>query len=370
MIKWLKKLFAKSKAASDGQMTEFAAEVVRIASVTPHPNADRLELVLFEMKSTGLSGYEVVSQKGSWKPGDLAAYLSVDCLLPVSHPEFAFLKERTTRPVHRLRAARLRGVFSQGLLVSAPAASKFGDSVSDHFGVTYHRDPEPEAGLGGVRPARKKKQPMPVYGVDSLKKCPRLFEDGEQVFITEKIHGTNFRFGWVRRTLFGIPIGWKFVVGSHRVIKEPGQGGHFYGEDLWRMAAEKMGLAEKTARYKGFAFYGELYGYTYSGAAIQDLTYGRSPKDGPGLAIFDVLTPDGYLLPGARDTLLGVLGLPSVPARYHGPWHETLKGYAEQKSRLDPSQISEGIVVESDVTRKKAKFVGEGYLCRKLKEAA
>lgn len=364
MIKWLKSLFAKSKAVSDGRnTTEFSAEVVRIASVSPHPNAERLDLIRFEMKGSGLSGYEVVSQKGSWKPGDLAAYFSVDCLLPVNHPEFAFLKERTTKPVHRLRAARLRGVFSQGLLVPTPKGSVFGAHIADHFGVTYHSDPEPEAvSSGGVK--KPKKQPMPIYGVDSLRKCPRLFEDGEEVVITEKIHGTNFRFGWVRRRLLGIPLGWKFVVGSHRVIKGEDRGGHFYGEDVWSQAAEKMGLAEKTRRYKGFTFYGEIYGFTYSGGAIQDLVYGRTPADGPGLAIFDVLTGEGYLLPVARHTLLGILGLPEVPFVHRGPWHEGLKGFAEGKSYVTGNHIREGIVVEAVETRKKAKYVGEGYLLR------
>ena len=103
-------------ASSDGSAdTEFVAEVVRITEILPHGNADKLEIARFELKRTGLSSYPVIVRKGEYKVGDLACYFSVDCLLPLSHPAFAFLKQPgSTKTVHRLRAARLRGVFSQG----------------------------------------------------------------------------------------------------------------------------------------------------------------------------------------------------------------------------------------------------------------
>jgi RNA ligase (TIGR02306 family) len=352
--------------------TEFTAEVVRITQVLPHPNADRLEILRFEMKGIGETAYEVVSQKGQFSVGDLATYFSVDCLLPTSHPDFAFLKGRMDgagKEIFRLRAARLRGVFSQGLLVPCPRGLDFGAAAAEHFGVTYYRAPEPEGMGGGAVPSKRPiPQPFPVYGVDSLKKCPRLFEEGEPVVVTEKIHGTNFRFGWVRRRFLGIPCGWKFVVGSHRVIKGDRQKG-FYGEDVWQDAAEKMDLARKTRDYKGYTFYGELYGYTYSGKKIQDLTYGRKPEDGPGLACFDIRKPNGeWMTADERTWALADCELPWPPAI---AWRETFcstwaKNIAEGTSYLAPDQIREGVVIESvQGPRRKAKYVGEGYLTRK-----
>jgi RNA ligase (TIGR02306 family) len=349
--------------------------------VLPHPNADRLEILRFEMKGIGETTYEVVSQKGTFQVGDLASYFSVDCLLPTSHPDFRFLTERPDgkgKETYRLRAARLRGVFSQGLLVPCPSGKSFGEDVAKHFGVTYYSPPEVGSAFTPGQPGKKpKKQPFPIYGVDSLKKLPRLFEEGEPVVVTEKIHGTNFRFGWVRRKLLGIPFGWKFVVGSHRTIKEPGDGS-YYGEDLYTTAAERMGLAEKTKLYKGHTFYGELYGLTHGGANIQDLTYGR--KD-TGLVIFDVLDDKGkWFDPFMRMNLCAELALDHAPV-ISGPlkaeecpanllfdlfFLEDLKALADGPSLLAPKQIREGVVVES-VTgpRRKAKFVGQGYLLRK-----
>ena len=350
--------------------TEYTAEIVRVAEILPHPNADRLEIAKFELKSSGPCAYEVVTQKGTTKPGDLMAYFSVDCVLPTDHPEFKFLTTRLDgagKTHYRLRAARLRGVFSQGLLVGAPAGAAFGDPCADSFGVTYYRAPEPEGGGAVNVPRKPQKQPFPVYGVDSLKKLPRLFEEGEPVVVTEKIHGTNFRFGWVRRKILGIPCGWKFVVGSHRVIKGDRQKG-FYGEDIWQDAAERMDLAKKTRDYRGYTFYGELYGHTYSGKKIQDLTYGRKPEEGPGLVVFDVRTPNGdWLTYQERCWALTDCDLRAVPCvdpyRFFNPG---IREMAEGTSRFDPKQIREGVVIESlEGPRRKAKYVGEGYLTRK-----
>jgi RNA ligase (TIGR02306 family) len=358
-----------STASTD---TEFTAEVVRITQVLEHPNAERLEIARFELSASGETSHEVVIQKGSAKPGDLMAYFSVDCVLPTAHPEFAFLAQRPdgVGKTHiRLRAARLRGVYSQGLLVPAPDTHAFGDRVDESFGVTYHRAPEPE-GDGPARVTRKpSRQPMPVYSVDSLKKLPRLFDEGEEVVVTEKIHGTNFRFGWVRRKLLGIPLGWKFVVGSHRVIKD-GTGTNWYGEDLWRQAAEAMRLAERTRNRKGIAFYGELYGYTPTGKAIQDLTYGRTPARGPGLAVFDIkrISGDQWLPFNEREMTCRELGLPTVPVLRVAPYSLELLELAEGKTTMDPAKcahVREGVVIESLKTRKKAKYVGAGYLMRK-----
>lgn len=358
--------------------TEFTAEVVRILLVKPHANADRLEIAQFELKESGPSSYEVVIQKGAYVPGDLAAYFSVDTVLPTSHSEFAFLKQPgSNKELHRLRAAKLRGVFSQGLLVDVPDGFAFGDSVVEHFGVTYHRTAiEEDRGPTPPTPAKATAittQAMPVYGVASLKKLPTLFADGEPVAVTEKIHGCNFRFGWMSRRIFGIPFGYTFVVGSHRALKGKHSKGTegYYKEDLWYEAAKGMDLARRTKAYKGYTFYGELYGHTYSGKPIQDLTYGRKPDDGPALAVFDVLLP-GEKWAGHfhRKAVLADLDLPGVPVLHDrtefgvNVFDAVAPGL---RSTLDAQTIREGIVVESHVAdcRKKAKYVGEDYLMRK-----
>lgn len=376
MIKWLiSKLRGVQTAAAPSEThgrtdTEFTAEVVRITSVNPHPNADRLEIARFELKGVGETTYEVVVGKSDFKPGDLAAYFSVDCILPTSHPDFAFLTKRLDgagKSHFRLRAARIRKHFSQGLLVPNNFNLNFGDDCSVPYGVTYH---EPVVKGTPFTPGFKKVviQPAPIYGVDSLKKAPRLFNDGEAVFITEKIHGTNFRFGWVRRKVFGIPFGWKFFVGSHRTVRGT-DGKSWYGSDLYAQAADHFKLRELTKGHKGMVFYGELYGYTFDGSPIQPgFPYGRTPTTGPGLAIFDIrnMSLGCWLRPFDRMDILLDLNLQSPPVLgLIQSFNLTLvrSGWEGLQSRLDKGTLMEGVVVEAhDGLRRKGKYVHEAYL--------
>lgn len=367
MIKFLRNLFSPKIAnTNDSLDTEFCAEVVRITEVIDHPNGDRLSLVRFALKS-GPTTYEVVTQRNTFRVDDLAAYFSVDCLLPTTHPDFAFLAKEG-RTVHRLKAARLRGVFSQGLLVKAPAGFELGDGVGDYYGVTYYREVE-EVVATSTKKRSEPKGSMRVYGVASLKKIPGLFTEGEQVLVTEKCHGTNARWSWVPKKFLGIRYGWRFVVGSHRVEKPSEQ--NFYGEDVWVQAAERMGLAEKTKNHKGLVFYGELYGHTYSGKKIQDLTYGRAPTEGPGLVVFDIARGTGDYLPvNERLNIVSAIGFTNAPILHVGPYSkevvERLTNGGDP-SAIDGQTIREGVVVETvDGPRKKAKFVSQAYLLRKV----
>ena len=62
-------------------------------------------------------GYTACVAKGLFRPGDLAAYLPPDSLVPDT-PEFAFLGEH-----RRIKVRRLRGIYSQGLLIRKWAGS-------------------------------------------------------------------------------------------------------------------------------------------------------------------------------------------------------------------------------------------------------
>lgn len=366
------RLWTNATNRDDSTDTEFTAEVVKISDVYAHPNADRLEIAMFELAGSGPSSYECVIQKGSFKVGDLAGYFSVDCILPTDHPDFKFLTARLDgagKTHYRLKAARLRGVFSQGLLVPARSLHEWGQKIAEEYGVTYYRAPEPwDVQVNG--PAKvKQRQPIPEYKVDSLKKLPKLFDDGEAVVITEKVHGTNFRFGWIRRSFLGIPLGWKWIVGSHHVIKTGSSGAGWYGEDLYTQSANAMGLKDIAAEAKGMVFYGELYGRTPGGKAIQDLVYSEK---GTGLVIFDVMDErfdpsEAWLSPAQRLELVMSLGLKNVPVLYNGPYSQkVVDQLSDGMSVLDGGfTIREGCVVETlEGKRKKAKFVGQLYLTR------
>lgn len=54
-------------------MSIFKVEIVRINSINPHPNADRLDIASIEDM-----GYQVIIVKGNLNPGDLAFYFPID----------------------------------------------------------------------------------------------------------------------------------------------------------------------------------------------------------------------------------------------------------------------------------------------------
>jgi len=97
-------------------MAELKVEVVEIEEVIPHENADRLELAK-------VYGYYVVVGLGEYKAGDHAVYFPVDSILPDDLRDFIFTGGKIT-PVSRIRAAKIRGAVSQGLLVSIDKVEK------------------------------------------------------------------------------------------------------------------------------------------------------------------------------------------------------------------------------------------------------
>lgn len=355
------------KAEDSDTDTEFTAEVVAIATVRKHPGADRLEIATFSLARSGVATYEVVVGAGQFKPGNFARYFSVDCLLPLERPEFAFLKSKDhpNRKLHRLRAARLRGVYSQGLLVPAEAVDVFGTRVAKSCGVGYYREEEQEASEAGYKAPRAATF-APVYGVDSLKKVPNLFKPDDVVLVTEKVHGMNFRFGWLKTGFFGR---WKFHVGSHRADLHPD------GDSVWARVAKSENLANLTSKAKGLIFYGEVYGTTEGGKEIQQgYSYGyREPR----VRVFDVRKHSGnqWLSAKERLQLLTELGIIGVPVLMRGHLSEISppEHFADGPSIIDGVTPREGCVVEiwdAQGDRRKGKYVGSVYLLGKEKPKA
>ena len=98
-------------------MSTHSVTVIEIKEVRPHDNAERLEIV-------PIGGWQAVVKKGQFKLGDRAIYIQPDYTVPTARPEFAFLaKEGRSR--HRLKAIRLRGVLSYGLLISVPEDTRW-----------------------------------------------------------------------------------------------------------------------------------------------------------------------------------------------------------------------------------------------------
>lgn len=318
-------------------MSEFHVEVVRVGPLHKNPNADSLWI-------TKVRDYVVQIREGEFKEGDLAVYIPVDSLTPKEDPRWEFLKGH-----NRVKSRKLRGVFSMGLLTKAEPGMVEGESVAERLGITKYEPPE-DASTGGE--AERCPFEWPKYtDLESIRRYPDVLKAGEEVVLTEKLHGTSAKYVWKEGRLW---------VGSHHEVKKE------LAESVYWKAAAQLGLSEILAKKPEIAFYGEVFGW------VQDLHYGHTPGK-VRLALFDAMDLDTlrYLDVDEFLALAKSLELPTVPEIYRGPWRDDLRSMAEGKTLLGSDHVREGFVVrpveerfDERVGRVCLKHHGEGYLLR------
>lgn len=326
-------------------MSTFECPLVRVGPVEKHANADSLGI-------TKVGEYPVIVRLDGLREGDLAVYVPVDALCPPTGAT-AFLADphRPTRPV-RVKAKRLRGVFSMGLLLPYKGPDGIvGADCASALGITKWEEPEPMS-----TPDEDESAPSgvfsPVFDVENWRSNSSLIADGEPVVVTEKIHGCNARYLWHDGALhMASRIRWKRA-------SVP---------TVWSRAADADGLAEKLSGRDGFIVYGECYGQ------VQDLKYGQKSA---AFVAFDVWNWREAKWLDAADAAAwcGEAQIPMVPVLYRGPWsREAVEGVVRGPTVLgNGANIREGVVIRPAIERTDVrlgrvilKWVSEDYLLRK-----
>jgi len=356
-------------------MSSLFVPVVKIEKIEKHPNADTLSIANFE----GM-GWNCIVKNDDFQVGDLAIYIPIDHIVPdklIEEYNLSYLKNGA-----RISTVKLRGYISQGLLLNLRGNKfKLGDNVAETLDITKWEPPVPgfSAQLGKVNRVKRTNSNFTKYtDIENIKNYFNVFEDSDEVVITEKIHGTNSRFG-------NLPIdfsygnfftklknkikawftgGYEFVYGSHNVqIGVAGRNNDLNGTNVWTKIVKKYNLNKIVP--KDYLIYGEIYGNK-----IQDLTYGLEDID---LVVFDIKYKGEYLSWDELVKFCVELGLPNVPVLYKGPYNkDLLPTYTNGNSTLCPTQIREGCVIKpikeqnhGRVGRKILKSVSETYLMRK-----
>lgn len=323
-------------------MSEFKVEVVELGPIEKHTNADSLSI-------TKVYDYPVILRTGDYKEGDKAVYIPVDSIVPKDDPRFAFLGDHV-----RIRAKRLRGIFSMGLLAQADPAWTVGQDVREALRITKYEPPEPLQ-MGGDN--EKCPFEFPKYtDIEGFRRWPNILQEGEEVWITEKIHGANGR--WVFHD-------GRLWVGSHNGIKAENN------DSLWWKIAHAENLAERLAAFPDKIVFGEAYGQ------VQDLKYGTTQNQYK-IGVFDImdLNTRKYLDVDEYLEMVGKLGLPAVPMLHRGPWSESLRDLSNGPSNVaGADHMREGIVIrpikerwDDGLGRVILKLIGEDYLLRKEKK--
>jgi len=105
------------------------ASIRKIGNLQPIKDADRIELAIVD-------GWKVVVNKGVHTIGELIVYFEIDSLLPIQE-EFEFLRKSSYKMMSdgtegfRLKTIRLRGVYSQGLILPLNILNSYGKLIEE-----------------------------------------------------------------------------------------------------------------------------------------------------------------------------------------------------------------------------------------------
>ncbi|MEJ8634008.1 RNA ligase (ATP) [Streptomyces sp. MS2.AVA.5] len=340
-----------------------------LLTIHEHPNANALELA-----QVGL--YRAVVAKGAYRSGDIAVYIPEQAVLPAPLIEELGLTGRLAgKASDRVKAVRLRGELSQGI-VCVPRALADVDlrravaeetDFAERLSITKWSPPIPPTMNGEVERAPDL---LPWVDIENIQRYPEIFEPGEPVVLTEKLHGTACLATYAAAD-GRVQVSSKGFGSKGLALKEDPRNLYWravLGHDVPAVAAR---IAEKLGATR-VGIFGEVYG-----AGVQDLAYGADGRsEALGYAVFDLSAQiDGqvrWLDPAAL--LDGEL--PLVPRLYEGPYDVgTVLGLASGRETVSGRELHlrEGVVIRPVTERYSpvvggraiAKAVSPAYLTRK-----
>jgi RNA ligase (TIGR02306 family) len=350
--------------------------VARINEIKSIEGADNIELGV-------IGGWNCIIKKDSYKVDDLVVVATTDAVIPQELSD----KMNVTnylRKGQRVRTVKLRGVYSECLIIPITyiqGVKRYeGFDAMEVLGIFKYEPPVRQVQLASGRKLKYNQNPNfgIYYKFPNIKNVNGMFTEEDTVEVTRKIHGTNARYGIVRknklsvwnkvRRFFGDKwVEYEYVYGSHNVEKGSDSQG-FYDTDVWRTIAEKHNIREKLWDFfkltktlyntkDGIVIYGEIYG-----PGIQkNYDYGLTELEYAG---FDVTINGAYQTTSRSTVIHEWLGLKNVPILEYNVWsEELLTKYTFDK--IEGTKVPhEGIVIKSvDGNRHKvAKVINPDYL--------
>ena len=322
-------------------MSTYTCPVVEL-DIIPHPDADNLEIAV-------VGGFNCIVGKGEFKSGEKAIYIPIDTQLGENLLEhFAGIRQYF-RGKNRdlIKAAKLRGVVSQGLIYdnkSITDAYSLGTDVAEIIGAKKYEAPT-RKGFSGTW----LEGPKFSFKIERYENHLKSLRLKERITISEKLHGTFSILGW--------NADYGRIVSSKGVLK---QGKRFDVDDPWN---DRNIYCKMWNKY-GHILYDIFDDYRYSsiylvgeivGPKVQDLNYGL---DEPEFFLFDIFGSGFH--PYSKPTFdtfieyyhLENRGMKTVPELYRGPWSpELIDEFSDGDSAIG-SGIREGIVIKPVEERK------------------
>ena len=298
----------------------YKAYITTLKNVRPHPNADRMLLadcfgntvcVGLEAKENDIIIYFPVD-------GELSKeYAEINDLVRIKNEDGTYSGGYLDPKKRNIKAIRLRGEKSDGLVMPLASLSSFGDVSTLQVGDTidvfngheickkYIPKVKEKRSYSGGNKTRKRKVPIaPLFAehadTEQLAYNLDAFKAGDEVEITLKMHGTSQRTGYlpVFKGYVGSPFflflykhfdrfaemaekhltpiyDWGYVSGTRRTVLNDFEGG-FYGSDKFRESHAKLFEGKL---WKGEEVFYEVVGFTDTGIPIMPTVSNKKTND-------------------------------------------------------------------------------------------
>lgn len=353
--------------------------VAKINEIKAIEGADNIELVI-------AGGWNAITKKGEFQVDDLTVIATTDAVIPEKLSEEMGVTSYL-RKGGRVRTVKLRGVYSECLIIPLkyiPFMENYydGKDMMNVMDVYKYEPPVKQIQLASGRKIKwRDNQNFHIYyKFPNLKNVDGMFTKEDTVQITRKIHGTNARYGIVKKSklsfwdkvkkFFRIANEWidyEYIYGSHNCEKGSDSQG-FYSTDVWRTIAEKYDIKAKLWQEakrqgsdlgEGLILYGEIYG-----AGIQkNYEYGLTDIE---FVAFDIKINGEYCATEVTEVITqDLLQLPHVEVLYEGKWDQEIQDEYVFNNFIEGTKVPhEGIVIKhiSGDRKKVAKVINPDYL--------
>jgi RNA ligase (TIGR02306 family) len=297
-------------------------EVCAVEEIIKHPNADKVELVR-------VKNWIAIAGIGQFKVGDKCVYVPPDCVIPEQLAErWGISKycpplprgiDGQRPPGCRIKAQRFRGERSFGTVQKVDDETwPVGMSVVDHYLITKYEPPMRCTDGDSATPIHAF---HPYTSIENINNFPTVIQPGEEVVISEKIHGTNWRGGYVLHPNEETGVAeWQWVAGSHgQRRKEFNSKGvrsmywfPFKTEGADPLKDMLYDIQQHTDAKQSVVVFGEIFG-----PGVQDMQYGQK---GLSYRVFDIAVDGKYLDFNVMKSYCEAYGVQMVPYLCRGPF--------------------------------------------------
>lgn len=293
----------------------------------PHPNADRMLLAdcFGNTVCVGLDAQEEDVILYFPTDGQLSKeYAEINNLIRIKNEDGTYSGGYLDPDKRNIKAIKLRGEKSDGLVMPLESLSSFGDISTLNIGNTINvfngheickkyipRENPMKVRAGGNKTRKTKRLIAPLFkehaDTEQLAYNLDAFKAGDEIEITLKMHGTSQRTAYLpkligyKRSILdrllkreGTPIyDWGYVSGTRRTVVDDFENRttSFYGSDAFREPHAKMFEGKL---YKGETVYYEVVGFTDNGTPIMGSCDNRKTQDKEFIKKYGEVTTFSY----------------------------------------------------------------------------